>query len=501
MKHPYKSLLFALIFLSTEISAQDGLPDLSFNSTGTKLVNFGQYTNFQDVAVQPDGKIVAVGSASNNNDFDFLVARFNDDGSADNSFGSSGKTMLNLGSTFDQAISLALQPDGKIVAGGKMVGSGAEFNYVLTRFKPNGTLDSTFGVNGISIIDFNGNNDEATKMVLQPDGKIVMVGSTSNQVSGSIGLIRYLSNGLPDSTFNGTGRVETTLIADALSGNDVALQADGKIVVAGSKFTNGFTTFTLVRYRTNGLIDSSFATYGMTELPILGGSSTAASVAIQPDGKIVATGAWLDTANNSIVARYTETGALDGNFGNNGRVLLNLGAMDNARSIMVLPDSKLIIASTADNVCKVVKLDNTGDFETSFNSTGIASTNFSNMNEYFYAVALDTASKIIAVGTAGMDANMARYTNTVQQLPNAITAVQPSVSISLYPNPVRTVLQIAANGEQVKEVNIYALSGQLLISDKSVGNEISMEQLHPGIYLVEVVTSTHIHRGKISKID
>jgi uncharacterized delta-60 repeat protein len=500
MKTYSKFLLAAFLLLSTHLSAQDGLPDNTFNSTGTKLVNFSPYTNFQDVLVQPDGKIVVVGSASTNSDYDFLIARYNDDGSPDNTFGTNGSKRVDFGSTFDQAIAVALQPDGKIIAGGKAISGGVAFDYALARFMPNGSLDSTFGTNGKTTIDFNGNNDEATKMVLQPDGKILLVGSTSNQLTGGIGLIRCLSNGVLDNTFNSTGRVETLSDSGTLGGNDVALQADGKIVVASSRFTNGMTTLRLVRYNANGLVDSTFATYGLTELPLLGGSSSAASVAIQPDGKIVVTGAWVDNTNNAIVARYMQTGTLDGSFGTLGKVILDWGAMDNTRSVLVQPDGKIIICGAADNVCKVAKLDSSGNYDAIFGVSGIASTDLSVQNELFNAVTLDTAGKVLAVGNAGLDAGMARYTNTVQVLPNAVTDLSVGL-VKVYPNPVSNRLIINAKGEQITEVNIYSLSGQIISSHKSIDNEVSMEGLYNGVYLVEVVTAAHVYKNKIVKVD
>ncbi|WP_406337528.1 calcium-binding protein [Streptomyces sp. NBC_00649] len=257
----------------------NGTLDQSFGGgDGRVFTDFGGPDEAQDVAVQPDGKIVALGTSGGN----AALARYNADGTPDTSFGGGdGKVTTDPAPESleegGDARALALQPDGKIIAGGQ-VGT-TRFDFVLLRYNANGTLDTSFSGDGIERTDF-GDYEAVEGLAVQPDGRIVAAGGSG----GRFALARYNVNGSLDTTFGNAGRVLTSGGGGA---QDVVLQPDGRIVVDGSNGPGG--DFAVLRYNTNGSLDSGFGTGGLVTTDF-GGSDQARGVALQPDGKIVAAG-------------------------------------------------------------------------------------------------------------------------------------------------------------------------------------------------------------------
>ena len=203
----------------------DGTLDTSFSGNGRQTTDFGGSDFASGVALQGDGKIVAVGAG----DSDFALARYDDaDGSLDTSFSGDGKTTTDFGFNIDVAAAVALQGDGKIVA----VGAGDD-DFALARYNTDGTLDTSFSGDGMETTDFAA-SDTATGVALQADGKIVAVGTLDTAFFGvpKMALARYNTDGTLDTSFSGDGK-QTTNFAGEERATDVAIQADGKIVAVG----------------------------------------------------------------------------------------------------------------------------------------------------------------------------------------------------------------------------------------------------------------------------
>jgi uncharacterized delta-60 repeat protein len=270
----------------------DGTLDPTFNGTGKVLTDFsgsGSYDEAFDLATQSDGKIVVAGYSPSGNG-GFALARYNPDGTLDPTFNGTGKVLTDIGG-FAQA--LAIQPDGKIVAAGDSVASGNS-DFALARYNPDGTLDPTFNGTGKVVTDFS-TYDTAYDLAIQPDRKIVAAGSSCScpSVSPDFALARYNTDGTLDPTFNGTGKVLTDFSGSGSedSGRALAIQRDGKIVVAGPSLPSGqdYTDFALARYTSRGRLDRRFGASGKVLTDLLF-RATAHAVAIQSDGKIVAAG-------------------------------------------------------------------------------------------------------------------------------------------------------------------------------------------------------------------
>ncbi len=286
----------------------NGSPDSTFGTNGTVRTDWGTEEFSMSVKVKPNGKILVGGNNSNfnntfpNNYVGVYVVQYNTNGTIDSSFGINGKAFYPT-SDFQNIVfgvwDMKVQPDQKIVVSGTFQDNPGPF--AVLRFNANGTLDSTFGNAGISKTVISGVNNNPTSMVLQPDGKIVLAGwgaATLTTPKNKISLIRLLPSGIPDSSFGINGNVITSISSESDMPNTVNLQTDGKIIVGGvvnfnaNVFSPPYSNtgdFGLVRYNTDGNIDSAYGRHGVVTTDF-SKVDIAFSSAIQADGKIVMAG-------------------------------------------------------------------------------------------------------------------------------------------------------------------------------------------------------------------
>ena len=238
------------------------------------------------MAVQSDGKIVVGGAAGG----DFALARYNADGSLDRTFSGDGKQTIDLGAGNDAASDVAIQADGKVVAVGP---SGGDF--ALARLRPDGSLDATFSGDGEQGTDFGG-DDEGAAVALQADGRIVAAGTSirpdSGGYNGDFALARYNPDGSLDTSFANGGKQTTEFNWDETA-RALAIQADGSIVVAGGQaypaYPENGGVFALARYTPDGSLEGTQVTLFLDDV-MFGAHARAEGVAIQADGKIVTAG-------------------------------------------------------------------------------------------------------------------------------------------------------------------------------------------------------------------
>ena len=195
-------------------------------------------------------------------------------------------------------------------------------NFLVVRFNANGTLDTSFGTNGVVTEDLDAFNDSFNSVVVQSDGKILAGGTSSdpnNSSSGRFALARYNANGTPDTSFDGDGKAFTDFDGGASAINSLALQSDGKIVAGGN--ASGFVSdFALARYNTDGTLDTGFGTNGRITTDFAGDADSINSIVVQSDGKILAGGeAQSEDGIAGVLARYNINGTPDTSFGNAGQ--------------------------------------------------------------------------------------------------------------------------------------------------------------------------------------
>jgi uncharacterized delta-60 repeat protein len=264
----------------------DGTLDATFGINGrvrTDLTSRGDYA--EGMAIQADGKIVVVGGAASGPG-KFGLARYNSDGTLDATFGGDGTVMTAFGAEASGAGAVAMEADGKIVAVGLAQpdhGNRRDAQFALARYNGDGTLDTSFGGDGEVETDFTSGFDFATGVAIQADGRVVVGGQAG---SGKFALARYTSDGTLDATFGVNGKVRTDFTPKGDYASGLAIQTDGKIVVAGT----GFGQFALARYNSDGSLDASFGSDGkvMTDFTPRGDGAT--DVAIQADGRILVAG-------------------------------------------------------------------------------------------------------------------------------------------------------------------------------------------------------------------
>ena len=340
---------------------------------GGKILHTGSSGSFDSkkVIIQPDNKIVHVFTLYNGNVNQFGVLRYKTEGQLDSSFGNNGSVITAVGDLHSHTSTGAIQPDGKIVVVGSAAISNNSFGFALVRYNIIGTLDSSFGSGGKTIAKIGAYYDYPTALAIQPDGKIIVVGSTMDDFyTGSFAIARFNNNGSIDSSFGNHGKIVThlgpfiTTIGGQYYGRyanesaqAVIIQTDGKIVVGGSSYTTQGCwdyyggiycnpAFAMVRYNSNGSVDSTFGTNGKVADSLT--LSWISSMALQNDGKILVTGDGSNT-NAFITRRYNSNGSIDNDFGSSGIALIKISGTNTyhgTRSTTIRPDGRIIVGGT-----------------------------------------------------------------------------------------------------------------------------------------------------------
>lgn len=347
----------------------DGTLDSTFGVGGKVSTNLScGEAQANALAIQPDGKILAAGEAQRTGDdssTDFALVRYNPDGSLDASFGSGGEITTDFFGEYDAANALALQPDGQILIAGfaQKDRSFYSADFAVCRFNTDGSLDSSFGIDGKITTDFFGGNDTARAIRIQDDARIVLCGNADRLVPDSpnvllsvdFALARYNPNGSLDSSFGAGGKVHSNLFGNIEEALALALQSDGGLVAAGGaakNFAFVSSSVALSRYDPNGVFDTSFITIAKETPDSLKVSGFAKALALQSDGKIVAAGGVKQcggiNCEDFLVARFNADGSVDTSFGVGGQVNTDFfGGFDTANAVAIQPDGKIVAAGSA----------------------------------------------------------------------------------------------------------------------------------------------------------
>ena len=331
----------------------DGSLDTTLKGSGKLTTAVGKDCHGKGVALQGDGKIVVAGySFKAGGGQCFTVLRYTADGSLDTSFADSGKVTTNVGTKYASAESVTIQSDGKIVVAGDSFNASGNNDFAVVRYNANGTLDMSFNETGKATADF-GAHDYGRSVAVHGDGRIVVTGYTTKSYESKkeCALSCFKANGSLDTTFNGTGEVTTNFGGDGnAEGRSVAVQTDGKIVVVGYATAGNTEEFALARYNADGTLDTSFGDSGqvMTDVGISGSNAT--GVALQKDGKIVVVGYAVNNSGTNYdfaCVRYNTDGKVDQSFGDGGKVMTSVGQGDGkANSVAVQSDGKIIVAGS-----------------------------------------------------------------------------------------------------------------------------------------------------------
>lgn len=313
-----------------------GSLDPRFGTGGQVVTDFGPTHDVAHaLAIQIDGKIVAVGDTGS----DFAIARYERDGSLDTSFGDSGTRIIDLGGS-ELLADVAVQSDGSILATGYSISDGNS-DVVLTKFLENGQFDGAFGSNGVVVTDVSV-LDRPQALAVQSDGKIVVGGWTItaadlNISSANFMLLRYKPNGVLDTSFGADGIVVTDFFGARDQAYDLALDEDENILAVGIAQGVGISDFAVARYKSDGTLDATFGNGGRVTTDLSGSSDRADAIAIQEDGKILV-GGDADSGGSEVnmgLVRYNIDGTLDLSFSGDGKVTTDIADRDFLRALLI----------------------------------------------------------------------------------------------------------------------------------------------------------------------
>jgi len=333
-----------------------GTLDTTFNGNGTVVTGIAGVSDIaKAIAVQPDGKIIAAGTCYTGNFMvprtDFCVARYLANGTPDPSFNSTGKLLTPMGSSGGRAAAAALQPDGKIVLTGDCNSSVSIRSFCTVRYLSNGTLDTSFNGTGKVFTEVNTSESVANAMTLQSDGKLIIAGYCGS--GHNFCAARYLSNGSLDATFSGNGIAQTAIGTSSSAASSVAVQPDGKIVLAGLCANGAAYAFCALRYLSDGTLDVAFNGDGqlMTSIGNNGVTSTSTlALALQPDGKPLIVGTCDNGSDDFCLVRYGPNGGVDTSFNGSGKVITQMTTYpDNASALALQPDGRIVVAGYCGN--------------------------------------------------------------------------------------------------------------------------------------------------------
>jgi uncharacterized delta-60 repeat protein len=404
------AMLFSIglaLCLTVSAMAAPGELDTTFGTGGKVFTNTTSIAEEgHGVVIQTDGKIVVAGSYNLEGHADFMVARYNADGTPDTSFDGDGRAITTITGGDDIAFAVAIQPDGKIVAAGS-ANAGSQTDIALVRYNQNGSIDTSFDGDGIVTTPVLSGYDNALAVAVQPDGKIVVAGYASNINSDTdFTLARYNQNGSLDTSFDTDGKLTTAFFSSNEVAYGIALQADGKIVAVGYTINESGIDYALARYNTNGLLDTSFDSDGKVTTAVFESTDEAYAVAIQPDGKLVVAGYSATNDNSALgfsLVRYNTNGSLDNSFDTDGKVFTSiLGINDVAQAVAIQPNGKIVAAGSAGTGTEfdfgIVRYNRNGSLDTSFDMDGKATTHFSNKFDIAQGVAIQPDGRIVAAG-------------------------------------------------------------------------------------------------------
>ena len=389
----------AALGLSSGVAvAAPGDLDPTFDGDGKLILPVNGHP--EATLVQPDGKIVLVGSYPGN---DFTVRRLTADGSVDRGFDGDGTAVADLGAD-DQAYSAVLQPDGKILVAGTST-AGSTRQGAVARFDTDGALDKTFDPGG-------GDGDGkkllpslhgAEAVLAQPDGKVVVTGHYFSHFA----TLRLDAKGAPDGTTFEPAFIEAV---NSEYVNAAALAPDGRIVLAGVTIANGQnpTRAAFAVYKPDGSLDKAFAGTGTLALEP-DALSTALGVLVQPDGRIVAAGASNQADPRMVVVRLTRDGKPDGTFGAAGRATADFEGQDHFAAVALAPDGRILLAGTAADgaVLTAARLTATGSLDGSFGSGGQTTFAFDSLN-LAYSAAVQPDGKLVVAAQTAVGGTVAR---------------------------------------------------------------------------------------------
>ena len=399
-------LVLAIVAPSVALGAGDLDPTFG---VGGKVVTSLNGGGAGKLVVQADGKIVVAGSTvvDPSNYSDSLLVRYGADGALDTTFGTGGVVVTSIGTATDWLGAITQQPDGKLVAAGTAQDEGDHLAGLVVRRLSGGKPDASFGTGGAVRTPLGSAGGVFTSVLVQPDATIVAAGNSSGAVARGV-VARYLADGTPDATF-GAGGVATTTFG-SLGYVDLVRQPDGKLVAGGYASLGLSDVCVVARFETDGSADTSFGTNGLAWVtqPVPPNGASCTAVGLQSDGKIVMVGSVRQNGgtpnSRGVLYRFLPDGQLDGTFGSGGILEINVGVADYTLDVIVQPNDGLVVMGTTWTGSRydvlLLRYLADGTLDPDFGAGGIVTTDVQSGDDQVFAGERQSDAKLVVVGAS-----------------------------------------------------------------------------------------------------
>lgn len=471
-------LIITTIILNNAVSQTI---DSSFGKNGIVITELSQNVDaLHAMILQPDGKIIASGFSNSR----LTLVRYNTTGLLDSTFGTNGIVRTNFSCGFGSPYKVSLQANGKII----LLGMNSS-TMLLTRYNTDGTSDSSFGLNGIANISHSIPGSFCSSMKLLADGKIIVTGSTG--VNG-IFVIKYNTNGALDASFGTQGFTNTIMPAGytSIAVGDLCIDGSGSIFIAANitDMTGGYANFCFFKYHSNGMLNTSFGTNGFV-LSGIGGagmSNYPAPIQLQKDGKILLAG----TANNNFsVARYNTDGTLDKTFNTTGITTTYVGGIyRKCADMLIEPNGKIVLAGHIGDDFGSIRFNKDGTLDSLYGTNGIFKFDFGSSYDYGNAIIRQHDNKFVMGGWSSFFcSNRAFALIRFSASPPEPEAPVLANDISVYPNPSSSLINIASKSI-LASIALYDAQGRVLIARKENSNTaiVDINSRQRGAYFLKI---------------
>lgn len=513
MMENFKLITLFVMLINMANAQQSGTLDPTFGTNGMVQTFFG-VDNFRvdvvrGICIQPDGKIVAAGTIASTGKRKMGFVRYNTDGNIDPSFGQDGQVVIPGPSGLSgYVMDFELLPSGKFISLGYSFDPDASLSRpLLVKLNADGTIDNSFGNNGVALGIF-AQSFLPEKMRIQSDGKIVFAGYCNDNLA----VCRYNADGSIDTGFGNAG-LNVLLLEGSINSTfakDLALQADGKIVVAGTYYLSSRSKCLVARFNPDGSLDNNFGESGILKISVGEGHDFLSAVEMQNDGKIVLVGHSWDKNTPKLqysvaVVRINSNGTFDTQFGQNGvfRQQLIEVAENYSTAMAINPGGSIYVAISIVNGntfdMGLMCLNSHGELHTQFSQTGFSINDVA--QDDATCIALQTDGKVLVGGKAsvvnqGTPFTLLRYLSDVPlTIDNSVC--ESTVLFRAYPTPVNDILNIDYEG--LFTVQIFDLSGRLLLA-KENNRSVDVSALPAGTYVIKLNTETGILTERFVKL-
>ncbi len=521
-------ILFLILTACSFSNSTAGVPgtlDSSFAANGMQILTPSTgFENANDLVILPDNKIVSVGFTTGAlGDWDIAVFRLLQNGAVDSTFGVNGFTIFDIAGNYDYGNAIYRLDDGKLlIAGGATLPNWADIDYFVARLNEDGSLDETFGTNGITQIHTDGGEDLFYSIAVQPDGKIVLAGQDNvggfTYMNGA--LMRLNEDGSIDETFGDDGMVITDIDYDYSQFRDLILNEDGSIMAAGSCANDKYDIL-LAKYDSDGQPDAGFGDGGIKVLNLNTGTDDAFAIIRHPiDGRILVGGriGHGSSKTDLLLMAVNESGDPDSSFAENGLAVLDIKAMEAFTDMTVQENGKIVLCGSSggtglgSNDWTIARFNEDGTIDSTFGeSGGYTITEAGSFFSEAEAVAIQSTGRIITVGIAANDNNdmgiLAYYGDDIA---TGIGAIQTSgnSAVSVFPNPTSGAFTLTLNTDENMEGDMHAQIinqvGQIVYEHSAEVQRGSFTQefneniiAQSGMYVVKVIAGAKEFTGKL----